>query len=94
MINNIAINYIFYENFASMEDIKRKCNLMVDLWKFISNKKKRIFSKVVVLDYNQVYNQILPYVTFIYVWKSKSTTKEIWMQACSAWEFFLYIIII
>ena len=31
LINNIAINYIFYENFASMEDIKRKCNLMVDL---------------------------------------------------------------
>ena len=53
---------------------------------------KKIFSKVVVLDYNQVYSQILFYVTFIYVLKSKSTTKEIWMQACSAWEFF-YILL-
>ena len=90
LIDNIAINYIFYENFASMEDIRKKCNLIVELWKFITNKKIIILSKVVVLDYNQVYSQIFFYLTFIYVWKSKNTTKEIWMQECNAWEFFIY----
>ena len=34
-----------------MEDIKRKCNLMVDLLKFTFNKK--ILSKVVALNYYQ-----------------------------------------
>ena len=33
-----------------MKDIRRRCNLMVDLLKFTSNKK--ILSKIVVLDYN------------------------------------------
>ena len=34
-----------------MEDIRKKCNPIVDLSKFTSNKK--ILSKVVVLRYNQ-----------------------------------------
>ena len=34
-----------------MEDIRSRCNLMVDLSKFIFNKK--ILSKVVVLGYNK-----------------------------------------
>jgi len=29
------------QNFASMKDIKRKCNLKVDLLKFTYNKKKK-----------------------------------------------------
>ena len=33
-----------------MADIRRKCNLMMDLSQFTSNKK--ILSKIVVLDYN------------------------------------------
>ena len=40
-----------------MEGIKRKCNLMINLSKFTSNKK--ILSEVVVLGYNQVCSQIL-----------------------------------
>ena len=40
-----------------MENIRRKCNLMVDLSKFTSNKK--ILNEVVVLDYNQVCSPIL-----------------------------------
>ena len=35
-----------------MEDIRKKCNPIVDLSKFTSNKK--ILSKVVVLRYNQI----------------------------------------
>ena len=37
-----------------MDDIRRRCNPMVDLSKFTSNKK--ILSKFVDLDYNQFYN--------------------------------------
>ena len=40
-----------------MKDIKRKCNSMVNLSKFISNKKT--LSGIVVLGYNQVRCQIL-----------------------------------
>ena len=36
----IAINLWSYWNFVSIEDIKRKCNIMMDLSKFTSNKKK------------------------------------------------------
>ena len=41
----------YFENFANMEDIERKCNPIVDFSKFTPNKK--ILNKVVVLDYNQ-----------------------------------------
>ena len=40
-----------------MEDTSRKCNPMMDLSKFISNKK--ISSDVIALEYNQVCSQIL-----------------------------------
>ena len=40
-----------------MKDIRRKCNLMVDLSKFTFNKK--ILSKIVALSYDQFCNQIL-----------------------------------
>ena len=36
-----------------MKDIRRKCNQMIDLSKFTSNKKK-ILSGIVDLDYNLV----------------------------------------
>ena len=45
-IDDIAINLYFSWNFASMEDIKRRYNLIVDLSKFTSNKK--ILSKFVI----------------------------------------------
>ena len=45
-IDDIAINLYFSWNFASMEDIKRRYNLIVDLSKFTSN--KNILSKFVV----------------------------------------------
>jgi len=31
LIDDIVIDFLFSENFASMEDIRRKCNLIVDL---------------------------------------------------------------
>ena len=49
-IDDIAIDNKFSRNFARMENIRRKCNPMVNLSKFTSNKK--ILSKVVVLGYN------------------------------------------
>ena len=52
MIDDIAIDYWFSENFASIENIKRKCNPIVDLSKFTFN--KNILSEMVVLIYNQV----------------------------------------
>ena len=48
MIDNITIDFLSSENFASMKDIwKKKKNLIVDLPKFIANKK--ILSEVVAL---------------------------------------------
>ena len=62
MSNSIAIYFLFYWNFTSMEDIRRKCNPIVDLSKFTSNKKYiyiYILSGFVGLVYNQVCCQTL-----------------------------------
>ena len=45
LIDDIVNDFLSFENFVSMEDIRRKCNQMVDLSKFTSN--KMILSKVV-----------------------------------------------
>ena len=50
--DDIAINISSFWNFENMEDLRRKCNPMIDLPKFTSNKK--ILSWVVVLIYNKV----------------------------------------
>lgn len=42
-----------------MMNIRRECYLMVDLSRFISNKK--ILSEVVEIVYNKVYSQILSF---------------------------------
>ena len=46
LIDNIVIDLWSFEKFANIEDIRRKCNLIVDLSKFTSNKK--ILSKIIV----------------------------------------------
>ena len=62
-INDIVIDLWFYLYFASMEDIRRKCNPMIDLSKFTFNNKIYIYiyilNGVITLIYNQVYCQIL-----------------------------------
>ena len=57
MIDDITIDFWSSGNFAIMDDIRRKCNPMMDLLKFTSNKK--ILSGVVALGYNQVCKQTL-----------------------------------
>ena len=57
LIDGIAIDLSSSGNFASMVDIRRKYNPMIDLSKFTFNKK--ILSKVVTLNYNKFYSQIL-----------------------------------
>ena len=52
MIDDIGIDLWSFENFASIEYIKRKCNLIVDLSKFTFN--KNILSGVMALGNNQV----------------------------------------
>ena len=47
----------YFRNFANLEDIKRKRNLMVDLLIFTSNTK--ILNKIVVLDYIKINSQTL-----------------------------------
>ena len=47
MIDNIAIDFQSSENFASIKDIRKKCNPIVNLFKFIFNKK--ILNEIVVL---------------------------------------------
>ena len=50
LIDHITINFLSSESFASIEYIRRKCNLMVDLSKFISN--KMILNGVITISYN------------------------------------------
>ena len=38
-VDDLTIDICFSGNFESMKDIKRKCNIMIDLSKFTSNKK-------------------------------------------------------
>ena len=53
LINDITIDLWPSWNFANMEDIRRKCNPMVNLSQFTSNKNKiKNLSGVVVLVYN------------------------------------------
>ena len=42
-----------------MEDIRRRCNPMVDLLKFIYN--KNILSKIITLGYNNFVAKLCPY---------------------------------
>ena len=48
LINDITIDLWPFWNFANMEDIRRKCNPMVNLSQFTSNKK--ILNGIIVLD--------------------------------------------
>ena len=57
-----------------MEDIKRKCNSMMDLLKFTSNKK--ILSEVATISYNQVYSQILS-IQINYICSQKKKKKKL-----------------
>ena len=52
LIDEIAIEFWFPGNFASMENTRRKCNSKVDFSKFTSN--KIILSGVVANGNNQV----------------------------------------
>ena len=60
----ITIDLWFSENFTNIEDIRRKCNLIVDLLKFTSNKK--ILNGVVILGYNLVCKKPLSLLLFVY----------------------------
>ena len=63
LIDYIAINLWSSENFASMEDIKRKCKPIVNLSKFTSNKK--ILNEVITLSYNQVCCETLSFNMYL-----------------------------
>ena len=57
LIDDIIIDFHSFENFVSIKDIKWKYNPIVNLSKFISNKK--ILSEIVALNYNKICSQIL-----------------------------------
>ena len=52
-------------NFVSIENVRRKCNSMINLSKFTLKKKKKILNEFVVLDYHQVYCQTLSNIIII-----------------------------
>ena len=52
--DDIGIDFWYFRNFASMNDIKIKCNILVDLSKFTSNKKKKVLSEVITIIYKLV----------------------------------------
>ena len=39
LIDDIAIDFLSFENFANMKDARKKCNPMMDFTKFTFNKK-------------------------------------------------------
>ena len=47
LTDDVGINFWSFKNFVSIEDIRRKCNIIVDLSKFTSNTE--ILGRVVVL---------------------------------------------
>ena len=47
----------YFKNFANFEDIRRKCNLIVDLLTFTFNTK--ILSEIIILDYIKISSQTL-----------------------------------
>ena len=51
LIGNIVIDFRYFENFVSIEDIRRKYILIVDLSKFTSNEK--ILSEIEVISLQQ-----------------------------------------
>ena len=51
LIDDIIIDFWSFTNFVSTEDIRKNCNPIVDLSKFISNKK--ILSGIVTIVYSQ-----------------------------------------
>ena len=57
LIDDITIDFHSFENFVSIKDIKWKYTPIVNLSKFISNKK--ILSEIVALNYNKICSQIL-----------------------------------
>ena len=57
LIDDKTIDFLFSWNFASIEDIRKKYNPIVNFSQFTSN--KNILSRVIVLVYNQVCCQIL-----------------------------------
>ena len=62
LINDIAIDFLSFWNLASVEDVRKKCNPIVDLSKFTFNKKKKNVEwscNLSLQDYNQVCCQIL-----------------------------------
>ena len=73
MIGDIAIDIGFFENFASIDDIKRKYNQIVDLFKFSPNKK--ILSRVVVLGCNLICSQTLVNYFIIIIFFLRNRTK-------------------
>ena len=52
--DDIGIDFWYFRKFISMNDIKIKCNLLVDLSKFTSNKKKKVLSEVITITYKLV----------------------------------------
>ena len=67
MIDNIAIDLWSFWNFASMKDMKWRCNSTVDLSKFISN--KNILSKFVAKPYPyHSFHQFNFYIAFLFKW--------------------------
>ena len=65
MIDDIAIDLWSSKTFISINDVRRKCNSMINLSKFTLKKKKKILNEFVVLDYHQVYCQTLSNIIII-----------------------------
>ena len=70
LIDNIVTNFLFYGNFASMKNIIKKCNPIVNFSKFTSNKK--ILSGVVIaIGYKLIRSQTF----FFFFWENEFVVK-------------------
>lgn len=56
LIDKVSTYLWSTKNFTSINDIKKKCNLIIDLSKFIFY--KNILNANVIIDYNQILDKL------------------------------------
>ena len=80
LIDNIVTNFWFYGNFASMKNIIKKCNPIVNFSKFTSN-KKMLSGVVIAIGYKLIRSQFF----FFGEWICSQTLSGLNYILCNWW---------
>ena len=82
MIDNIVTNFWSYRNFASMKNIIKKCNLIVNFSKFTSN-KKMLSGVVIAIGYKLICSQT--FFFFFGEWTCSQNLSGLNYILCNWW---------